>query len=433
MSRSSLMERTRAGVLTLLQLPRSRWMLLILCLSLAVRLLWAGVSPALPASDAKYYTDSGLLMANGEGFLNRGKPTAYWPVGYPAFLAGIYAVFGYSVELVKVVHAALGAATVLMVFLIAGPVFGEATARIGSLLLALSLNNISYSAILFSEVPFTFLFYLSLFYLMLLRQGRRTPWVYLGAGISLALACYIRPLPLLLPVLGFAYEVWRARRIWPALKDFVVVTVIMALVILPWTMRNWNLFGRVVLISTNGGINFVMGFNPEADGRYQEVPSLPLDQPDIDDARIEQIAYEQGKQFIREHPGQAALLMAKKVFWLLYADWDGFYENFRKTTVPVTDGTRYGLYLACEVYYLAAIVFGVFALVRRRPISDAMGLLLLILLYWIAIHMFYIGSPRYHFPVTPIVFMFAAWGVAEWLGLAEKTSAGDGSMPAAIR
>ncbi len=424
------MERTRAGVLTLFDLPRSRWMLLILCLSFAVRLLWAGVSPAQPASDAKYYTDAGLAIANGEGFLNRGKPTAYWPVGYPAFLGGIYALFGYSVELVKVVHAALGAATVLMVFLVAGPIFGEATARLGSLLLALSLNNISYSAVLFSEVPFTFLFYLSLFHMMLLRQGRRAPWVYLGAGIPLALACYIRPLPLLLPILAFAFDVWRSRRLWPPLKDFVVVAVIMTLVILPWTIRNWHLFGRVVLISTNGGINFVMGFNPEADGRYQEVRSPRLEQPDLDDARIEQIAYEEGKQFIREHPGQAAMLMMKKVFWLLYADWDGLYENFRRTTVPITNGARYSLYLICEVYYLAAIGFGLFALVRRRPITDAMGFLLLIVLYWIAIHMFYVGSPRYHFPMTPIFFMFAAWGLVGWRGMAEKTTPGVCTAPA---
>jgi 4-amino-4-deoxy-L-arabinose transferase-like glycosyltransferase len=405
-------------------------MLLVLCLSFAVRLLWAGVSPALPTSDAKYYTDAGLAIANGEGYLNRGKPTAYWPVGYPAFLGGIYAIFGYSVELVKVIHAALGAATVLLVFLVAGPVFGETTARIGSLMLALSLNNISYSAILFSEVPFTFLFYLSLFHLMLLRQGRRAPWVYLGAGIPLALACYIRPLPLLLPATMFAYDVWRSRRVWPALKDFVAVTVIMALVILPWTMRNWNLFGRVVLISTNGGVNFVMGFNPQADGRYQEVHSPRLDQADVDDALVEQMAYEEGKQFIKEHPGRAAALMVKKVFWLLYADWDGLYENFRKTTVPITNGTRYGLYLICEVYYLTAIGFGLFAFVRRRSISNAMGFLLLIVLYWIAVHMFYVGSPRYHFPVTPIIFMFAAWGVAGWLGMTERTTPGAGAPPA---
>jgi hypothetical protein len=54
-----------------------------------------------------------------------------------------------------------------------------------------------------------------------------------------------------------------------------------AIVVLPWTIRNYVQFNKFILVSNNGGVNFWMGNNPNAYGgfyfpRDDSNPLLPL-------------------------------------------------------------------------------------------------------------------------------------------------------------
>ena len=55
-----------------------------------------------------------------------------------------------------------------------------------------------------------------------------------------------------------------------AIAKAAVVYAAMALVIVPWTVRNYLVFGEFVLISTNGGGTLLSGNNPTAWGDYTE-------------------------------------------------------------------------------------------------------------------------------------------------------------------
>ncbi len=73
---------------------------------------------------------------------------------------------------------------------------------------------------------------------------------------------------------------------------YCAAVAISLLMVLPWTIRNYNAFGAFVLVSANSGFNFYMGNNPQATGEFQQGPRTS-ESIAIDSARA---------QFFREHP-----------------------------------------------------------------------------------------------------------------------------------
>src|SRR4051812_38236179 len=88
-------ERERASALDLL--AAKAWVVpAIFAIALVLRLLVILLLPQIPTSDAAFYFERALGLVGGEGYSEQGHPPAYWPVGYPALLAGSMLVFGKS-------------------------------------------------------------------------------------------------------------------------------------------------------------------------------------------------------------------------------------------------------------------------------------------------------------------------------------------------
>ncbi len=128
--------------------------------ALSIRLIYILLITTIPdVADSKWYYDRALSIINGNGVAIDGKPTAYWPVGYAFFLAGIFKVFGVSVFLAKCANILMYLLSMFFVYKIAKISFNsEGIARISILVMALYPNHIAYSAELMSEILFTFLF-----------------------------------------------------------------------------------------------------------------------------------------------------------------------------------------------------------------------------------------------------------------------------------
>ena len=102
--------------------------------------------------------------------------------------------------------------------------------------------------------------------------------------------------------------------------------------LLPVTMRNVAVAGDWSPVSSHGGLNFYIGNNPEADGTYHHVegitPNIQGQQQDarrvaeqavgrpLDDGEVSAYFYGLGWQWIRQHPGAAAALFARKMLYL---------------------------------------------------------------------------------------------------------------------
>ncbi len=98
------------------------------------------------------------------------------------------------------------------------------------------------------------------------------------------------------------------------------------LVLTPWTIRNYQHYGRLVVIASDGGVTFWTGNNPQATGEGDMAANpllkianqaLRARYPDLSEEQLEPIYYRESLGWIRAHPADWAVLMLKKAFYLV--------------------------------------------------------------------------------------------------------------------
>ena len=80
----------------------------------ALAIAWIVLVPTQPYADSQWYYEKAIDLSQGRGYvmdLESRKPTAAWPVGYPAFLALLFHILSPSVMGAKLVNVALLALT----------------------------------------------------------------------------------------------------------------------------------------------------------------------------------------------------------------------------------------------------------------------------------------------------------------------------------
>ena len=105
-------------------------------------------------------------------------------------------------------------------------------------------------------------------------------------GLIWGLACYLRPVALLLPIaMAFAAVPFG---VGPGVRravQAVATTAIMLAVLLPWTFRNMEVLGEPILVSTNFGPKLWMGNNPDSTGGYMDLPDWIADMSETERAQ----------------------------------------------------------------------------------------------------------------------------------------------------
>jgi 4-amino-4-deoxy-L-arabinose transferase-like glycosyltransferase len=382
-----------------------------LAAGLLVRLAWILLVDPKPVSDFAWYFTKAIDISFGRGYQSNGVPTAYWPVGYCGFLGGLFALFGRSLFVARIANVLLYTGVLALSYWVAGRLFRSTlTARLTLLILAFYPNHIAYSSLVASESLFMFLMLLGVA-LLLLENSRLL--MALLAGAVFGLACLVRPQLLPLP-LAFVLLLPGAK--WGGkLITLAGVYAVMLLVLLPWTLRNYKAFGHVVLVSTNGGGNLLIGNNPWANGAYVFRPEFMQ----IVDGGNE---YEQDRRaggyairYMREHPVATLKLLPLK-FWYLYR---GDVEGIRWSIEGIEAGGKEApgwlgtpAVAVSEAYYVilgVAFVASVFLFLRKgrdRVAFPSVGLV--VIAFFTLLGLAFYGGSRYHFPVMPWVAMYAA-------------------------
>ncbi|MCS6944599.1 MAG: glycosyltransferase family 39 protein [Sutterellaceae bacterium] len=384
--------------------------------------------PVDPESDAGWYFSRARDLAAGNGYAEGGHPTAYWPVGYPAFLAALFSVFNSSVLVGQLANLVLAAATFPLLYAVAKQTLqSETAARLALLLLAVYPNNIAYVALLLTETLFTFLLLLATW---LLLKSRGIIWL-LAAGLTFGLATLVKSQTILLivPVVVLAgWARWSWAPLWTGIGRSVVVLVAAAAVVAPWSWRNYLVFGEWVMVSTNGGMALLCGNNPSVVGDYWR--DFSCDDPIFDGVKFsveDQLAADRRArarafQWIRDNPGDFVGMFPKK-FFRLWAP-DGEAEWAYQLGSPLYDENVLAfrtVRIANQVLYtfvlIAAAAMLVIAAIRGAPPLVFLGAA--IAAVHTAVSLVFSGQSRYHFPTMPFLIMYAAW-FAVWLMSARR-------------
>ncbi|MEO8992696.1 MAG: glycosyltransferase family 39 protein [Nitrosospira sp.] len=370
-------------------------------------------------SDASWYLGRAVSIANGKGYSEDGNPTAYWPVGYPGFLGVLFYLFGQDQLVGQLANLLMAAGIFFLQLELTRRIFrNELAARFGILLLTIYPNHIAYTSFILTEVYFTFLLLLGV-YLYISR--RDWLWIFLS-GLVFGLATLTKPQILFLPGLLVLFRVFSREEKHSLnehlVKGFVIYLVIIA-VLTPWAIRNSQVFGEVVLISTNGGATLLTGNNPSANGGYVENDALVAQRnfSVSDQVAADRRARKLAIEWIKENPARFVELIPLKI-WSLWAK-DGEAEWAYEAGYAHYQQNRYffrSLRWANQVFYgfllIGAIVAFVSIVRNRHNLARPWVFFGYCLVFYLTIiSIVFSGQPRFHFPAMPWIIMYAAWAV----------------------
>jgi 4-amino-4-deoxy-L-arabinose transferase-like glycosyltransferase len=241
-----------------------------------VRAVWAWWATRTPlgANDPVTYLGLAERFADGQGYVGpTGAPTAYFPPGYPIALGSLWwlaTTLGVGVGLPTLAAAfnvVLGTATVGLMAVLAGRLFGWRVAVVVAWILALFPTLIGYSSLALSEPLFLFLVSLALTVALCqpLRTDRPAAVRLVVASVLLGAALLVRPVGgLLVVALLIGLALAGGGRV--ALARGALVVGVVALVLVPWAVRNASVLDVGLTLSTNTGDNLCIGNNPAAGG-----------------------------------------------------------------------------------------------------------------------------------------------------------------------
>jgi 4-amino-4-deoxy-L-arabinose transferase-like glycosyltransferase len=429
----------------------ARWswpsgVLLIALLAVALRLLaHAATAPVGVTGDESYYFQTATSIASGQGHRSPVDGSlASWPPGYPAFLSlfmnldrpGLEA--GTLLSELLVVQCLLGGLLVLLTAFLGRALFGPRTGWIAALLCALYPTLIAFSHYLFSETLFAVLLVASLWGVV---AWPRRPSVGLAAAVGGLFGIAALTREIALPVSGACALWWVLIAAPPVRRRAVAQAAVMlacaALVIAPWLVRNYAIFGRVVAVSSAGWLNVRSGNTLAGDSW------LTPDGNALEGFRNTYFAIEDEMERADYARSQALALIAQEqptwIFKKLARTIAGFFTPDSYLLKKISRGA-YGppdlAWVRAAVLSSSLAFMLIFVCALPGVLSGAAGrhrlLVGLLLAAVLGVHLLANVSPRYRLPFMPLMMVFAAFtlsqGRASWRALGNPARVAAGAI-----
>lgn len=398
-----------------------------LTLAMLLRVALILLFPQTPMSDGEYYVVRAGELAAGLGYQEGGFPTAFWPIGYPALLAAGTILFG-SPMAAAVVFNLISAAAILCLILWFGRTLtgSELAARAAALLYAVYPAHIAYTGAPLSETT-SIALAMAAFALLI---ARRRDWRWLAlAGILFGLETLMRAQMMLFPIgaiiaLAIVYRDFGWR---DALRAAIVVHVAMAAVVLPWSLRNQQVLGEFVAVSTNGGISLYYGANDEATGDWYPWDhaamwtriDIPFEQRVERQVEADRRWRSLGEAWIGQNPGRWTALGSIKMALLWRKDSDGFWTL--SSTYPSQVAAITLAQAANQLFYMAVLALAAVclwaalkALAKRDETHRPLALLFCMAAFATLTAFVFTGQIRYHYPAMPFLLVAAGWTLARF-------------------
>jgi hypothetical protein len=402
------------------------------------------------ASNIAEYGDYHTGSKPGSGAGGSRGPTAYFPPGYPYFLAAVDLLDGHqaggksAIKGERISQAVLGTITVALIGLVALEAFGGVVALVAMALAAIYPVIVELSGTLVAE-NLLLVFELGGVWTALraCRSPRPYPWI-IATGVLTGLATLTHQNAVLF-VIPFSYAAWLAtrRRQQPAastpahpprgrtgsfargLAAPATLLIVALITIAPWTIRNADELHAFVPVSDQGGITLVGTYNPDS-AAFSLLPYkwrffwfIAQDQHlrhtagHYTEAELGSKLQSQALSYVGHHPFSPIEVAYRNTLRLFELEGPyAWHASALAIGLSVSDA-RWGvgaLWLLC----LFAIA-GAFTPVARAAPRWIWGIPLLLLLSIVFVNA---ETPRFREPIDPFLLMLAACALAtagRWL------------------
>jgi 4-amino-4-deoxy-L-arabinose transferase-like glycosyltransferase len=408
---------------------------LLIALALAARLAFVAATPNyLPVHDDHDYDRLACGITQGSGYAAVGprvtptscgtkvahpRPTAFRAPGWPATLAGVYAVakpFTSDRWLAgRIANAVLGTIAVALMGFVATRLWGRRVGLIALALGATCVPLIMVGGTLLTETLFTVCVLAAIAATVVaIGSPHRWRWALL-AGLLVGAAALTRTNGLvLLPALAIALWGPSPRWSWRAVAPVGALLVMTVLTIAPWTIRNENALEGFVPVSTETGSALIGTYNATVQNAPNHprtwhwpalVPELrPLLRVHLTEPERQRQLVDAATSYLQDHPFAPIPTTATNIgryFGLGGPDWWRY--SARTIDVPETAADIAMAWIALAAPF---VLIGIGAAWRRR--GRWVWLVPALLLLSAAI---VVGETRFRAPVDPFLVLLAALGV----------------------
>lgn len=329
-------------------------------------------------------------------------PTSHWSFIYPLYLAGIYAVTGYHPLVARLLQGAVGGALLcFLVYKIGRRVVNEETGLVGAGLAAVYGYFIYYNVALMTETFFIVLVLLTL-YLALELKENPTLIRWVGLGFSLGLAGLLRQTILLFAPFLLLWLFWELKKDGVRWWYFTVPIVVIILLITPWTLRNYRVYQKFLLLNSNAGYALFASNNPNLGTDWSNdkvVVPVPEELKGQNEAELDRALTRRGIEFILSDPKRYLWLTLDKTleyFWFWPSATSSRISNLNRVF-------SFGLYLPFMLFGLRL------SLSRWRSFA----ILYLFIVIHTGVHLLSWPAPRYRLSVDAVSMVFAALALLE--------------------
>ena len=406
-------------------------LLTLLAVATLLRVVWALMIPVMPVSDSHAYdTFARTLVSSGVFGWNADEPFSFWPPGTSLIYAALFRVFGAEYNTIIWLNLILSAGLIVLTMRLATRLYGARCALYSGWVLALWPTLVMFTTVLASELPFLVFVTAALDVWTL--PSRRMLLRGVAAGALLGCAALVRPVAMALPVIiGVAVLLDRGlskSAVFEQLRLVVPALVAMACVIAPWTLRNYELYHEVVLISTNGGVTLWMGNAPGTTGEHMNVPAWA---ERLRDDKQDKALGELAKTYIVNDPAGFAWRSLRKFIWLYNHESIGVAWNEAGLSARFGESALKPLKVFTHVTWaliLMTSVAGLLVLVKTRGFWRAVcGPVVITIAFYSAIHSAVVSQDRYHLEFAVQLALLAGVALnalfARWrIGDAERRS-----------
>jgi 4-amino-4-deoxy-L-arabinose transferase-like glycosyltransferase len=401
----------------------SIWFIVLIAFALRVAVITVGHTYRItPRRDHfQFGWETGRLarsIALGQGFSSPTNlpsgPSAWTAPVYPYMLGGVFKLFGIytnlSAWLILVFNSIFSALTCWTLYQIAKRMFGGWTAQVSAWTWAIFPYVIYWPVRVVWDVCLsTFLLTLALWLAIRMKdEAGVRDWVWYGALWGL-IALTNTALLILLPFI-LAWIAWPIG--WRSLVGPAVSVVVMVLCVTPWTIRNYEVFGRFVFIRDNLSLELYEANNDRSSGLWTRTehpgndPEAMKRFQELGEIRFMDEKSHELRKFVRTHPGELGLYTLERVWY--------FWAAPRQATIVA----GYDLWVARHVQFLLAAAFAfaglILVFVRKNPYRWLLAPFLLVYpLPYYLVNPF----PRYKHPIEPVMMLLIVYVLSESRGV----------------
>lgn len=350
---------------------------------------WTGTPFSIGAADELFYDEiahyGASMIREGNwniysGIMKYAGTIAFSDMGYPIYLSIVYWIFGDSILIARIIKAALGAWTAVLMYKVAKRNFGEHTGRMVGVLCALMPNLIYYCSFQLKEVEMVFLAMLFV---------ERADWLLRRGKLTL------------LPTVGLMMIPAYMFMIRTALAATLVLALLCALLFSHGRVIRTG--RRILLIGASVGLAIIMLFSSTSIG--DEVTAMWNTGGSTQQANMEWRSERDGALSQRFAKYAGAAVFAPMIFTIPFPTMT---DTPGQENQKLIHGGNFVKNITSYFTIMALLILLFTGDWRKHvlPLAVLCGYLVVLVFSNFA------HSERFHQPILPLSMMFAAYGIS---------------------